>query len=52
MMWCFYCNREIDERCDLCIYKEQAEDVAEGVRSEMKGEEKNVLYDNSRNGKR
>lgn len=24
MLWCKYCNMEIDERCNLCKYKEEA----------------------------
>ena len=28
MLWCKYCNREIDERCNLCKYKDEAEEDA------------------------
>lgn len=39
MMWCFYCNREIDEHCELCIYKQEAEEVADSLRMEMELDE-------------
>ena len=30
MLWCKYCNREIDERCNLCKYKDEAVEKKEG----------------------
>ena len=26
MLWCRYCNRELDERCNLCAYKKEAKE--------------------------
>lgn len=27
MLFCDYCKRQVDERCDICIYKKEAKEV-------------------------
>lgn len=35
MLFCDYCKRKVDERCDLCIYKKEAKEVNEDGRKEQ-----------------